>query len=64
MRILLVVLGVLSIWVGGVWVLQGTGALPGSFMSGQTFWAWAGVAAIVVGMGLLLAAIRRRGRRL
>jgi hypothetical protein len=36
--------------VGLLWILQGLGVLPGSFMSGDTVWAW-------IGIGLLGAAI-------
>jgi hypothetical protein len=32
--------------IGLVWLLQGVGALPGSFMSGDIVWAWAGLALI------------------
>lgn len=32
--------------VGLVWLLQGLGLLPGSFMSGDGFWAVAGLALI------------------
>jgi len=32
--------------IGLIWLLQGVGALPGSFMSGDTSWAWAGLALI------------------
>ena len=39
MRYVLLILGGLMILVGGVWLLQGIGVLPGSFMTGQVFWA-------------------------
>jgi hypothetical protein len=50
-----VVLGI----VGSVWLGQGMGLLPGSFMSGDRFWAIAGL--VVVGLGAYLAwvAVRR-----
>ena len=32
--------------VGLVWLLQGLGAIPGSFMTGDGFWALAGLALI------------------
>jgi len=34
--------------VGLVWALQGAGALPGSFMTGDALWLWLGLALIVV----------------
>ena len=46
--------------VGLVWLGQGLGLLPGSVMSGSTFWAVVG-AALVLGGGLLLVVERRRG---
>ena len=52
--------GVLAV-VGTIWLLQGLNLLPGSFMTGQTFWAWAGLLALIVGIGLLFAGARHRG---
>ena len=60
MRIFLNVLAVLLILMGGVWVLQGIGILPGSFMSGQTRWAIYGGIAALAGIGLILFANRRK----
>jgi hypothetical protein len=60
MRILLNVLGVLFFLIGCVWVLQGINVLPGSFMTGQTKWAVYGGLLLAVGVGLLLAANRRK----
>ena len=60
MRIPLIIVGSLLLLVGAVWILQGVGILPGSFMTGQMKWAYAGMVAAVVGGGLLWAA-RRRG---
>ena len=63
MRIVLVVVGVLCVLMGGVWLLQGVGVLPGSFMSGQTKWAVYGALLLCVGIGLLVAANRGRAGR-
>jgi hypothetical protein len=60
MRIALNVFGVLSLLVGCVWFLQGINVLPGSFMTGQTKWAVYGGLLLVAGIGLLIAANRRR----
>ena len=60
MKIILNVFGVLLVLIGGVWVLQGVGLLPGSFMSGQIEWAVYGGIAATGGVVLLLLA--RRGR--
>ena len=47
-------------FVGGVWMLQGVGVLPGSFMTGQTFWAVVGALMLVVG-GILVSVGFRLG---
>lgn len=60
MRIALNVSGVLCLFVGGVWFLQGINILPGSFMTGQRKWAIYGGLLLLVGIGLLISANRRR----
>ena len=60
MRIALNVAGLLCVLMGGVWFLQGVNVLPGSFMTGQTKWAVYGALLLLVGVGLLMAANRRR----
>lgn len=59
-KIILNILGVLLILGGGVWILQGTNVLPGSFMTGQIRWAIYGSIAVVVGIGLLFLANWRK----
>jgi hypothetical protein len=61
MRIALNVAGALCLLSGGVWFLQGINVLPGSFMTGQRKWAVYGALLLVAGVGLLVAANRRRG---
>jgi len=51
--------GAVLVVLGVVWVLQGLNVLKGSFMSDQTFWAWMGVAAILVGVPVLVRGLRR-----
>jgi hypothetical protein len=63
MRWVLLILGGLMVLMGGVWTLQGIGILPGSFMSGQTFWAVAGLLTLVAGAALCYAATRLGSRR-
>jgi hypothetical protein len=60
LRYVLLVLGGLMDVVGGVWLLQGLGVLPGSFMTGQPFWAAMGAIFLLAG-GLLIFAGLRRG---
>ncbi|MEO7964156.1 MAG: hypothetical protein ABIT38_09650 [Gemmatimonadaceae bacterium] len=59
MRIVLYVAGVLCVFVGGVWFLQGINVLPGSFMTGQTKWAVYGGILLVAGIGIFVVASRR-----
>jgi hypothetical protein len=63
MRWVLLILGGLMVLMGGVWTLQGIGILPGSFMTGQTFWAVAGLLTLVAGAALCYAATRLGSRR-
>ena len=65
MRWVLLVVGGVAVLTGGVWTLQGVGILPGSFMTGQAFWAVAGLLTLVAGGALVYAGARlsARGRR-
>ena len=58
MRYVLLILGGLMVLMGGVWLLQGVGILPGSFMTGQSFWAIMGVIMLAVGGLLVFAGFR------
>jgi uncharacterized membrane protein HdeD (DUF308 family) len=60
MRTALTVTGALLLITGAVWILQGIGVLPGSFMTGQTRWAVYGIVSAIAGI-TLLAMARRRG---
>jgi amino acid transporter len=62
MRIGSLVVGVIAILVGGVFTLQGAGALPGSFMTGQRMWLIIGIIVAVVGLALAYNGIRRPTR--
>jgi hypothetical protein len=61
-RYVLLVVGGLIILMGGVWLLQGIGILPGSFMTGQPFWAVTGAIFVAVG-GLFVFGGTRSNRR-
>jgi hypothetical protein len=63
MRYVLLIVGGLMILMGGIWLLQGIGILPGSFMTGQMFWAVMGAAFLAVGGLVVLAGFRLNGRR-
>jgi uncharacterized membrane protein HdeD (DUF308 family) len=56
------IIGVVLVVVGGVWIAQGTGALGGSFMSGEAVWAVIGVIVALLGIALLAGAMRDRRR--
>jgi len=58
LRYVLLIVGGLMDLVGVVWLLQGLGALPGSFMTGQPFWAVMGAIFLVVGGLLVFAGLR------
>jgi len=62
MKIVLTVVGVVLMFFGAVWFLQGINVLPGSFMTGQRQWAINGGIAFVVGLLALMASrcLRRR----
>jgi len=59
-RILLVGLAILCGLTGMVWVFQGIGVLPGSFMTGQIVWAAIGGVLLFVSGLLLWAAFKPR----
>lgn len=48
--------------IGTVWILQGVGILPGSFMTGQREWAVYGALALALGMACWWLALRRPRR--
>ena len=60
MKITLNVVGALFILIGTIWFLQGINILPGSFMTGQTRWAWRGGATAIAGIVVLVLANRKR----
>ncbi|HVB86515.1 MAG TPA: hypothetical protein VNK23_07620 [Candidatus Dormibacteraeota bacterium] len=60
MRIVGNIAGVILVFFGGVWFLQGINVLPGSFMTGEIKWAVYGGIAFVAGVALLLMANARR----
>jgi hypothetical protein len=54
----LVIAAVIAL-VGLVWLGQGLGYIPGSFMSGSQFWATVGTVLLVVAVALLVLEVRR-----
>ena len=49
-RVVAVPVGVILLLMGLIWFLQGIGVLPGSIMTGSTFWAGAGGLTVIVGL--------------
>jgi hypothetical protein len=59
MRPTRLVLALVFALVGLVWLGQGLGVIPGSFMSGSLFWAAVGAVLLVLAV-VIVAAERRR----
>lgn len=61
MRLLALPVCLLTVAVGGIFLGQGVGLIPGSFMTGSGTWAVIGAVMVVAGVGLLLVVARRPG---
>jgi hypothetical protein len=60
MRVVKNIAGVVLVFFGGVWFLQGINKFPGnSFMNGQTQWSVYGGIAFVVGLLVLIWANKK-----
>jgi hypothetical protein len=53
-------LGVLLVMVGLIWTLQGLDVLGGGVMSGVTLWAIVGPIVAILGVWLVVGAVRAR----
>jgi hypothetical protein len=51
--------GAICVLIGVVWIGQGIGVVPGSFMTGQLMWAIIGLVLVIVGAWLLWSLARR-----
>ena len=60
MKTFLGIFGVLLTLAGVIWFFQGIGVIPGSFMTGQDFWAVAGVLAVISGIVLIRSWSRKK----
>lgn len=47
------ILGAVLVVIGAIWIFQGIGVLPGSFMTGQIEWAVYGALTSAAGLALL-----------
>jgi hypothetical protein len=61
MRPTRLVLALVIALAGVVWLGQGLGLLPGTFMTGSLFWA--GVGALLVALAVVIVAAERRRTR-
>jgi uncharacterized membrane protein HdeD (DUF308 family) len=52
------IIGIVLVVIGGVWIAQGSGALHGSFMTGEALWTVIGVICVLFGIALLIGAAR------
>jgi hypothetical protein len=52
MRLAGAVIAALFVLLGAIWVGQGLGYIKGSFMTGESMWAWIGAALVIVGVVL------------
>ena len=59
-RVLAVPVGAILFIMGLIWFLQGIGILPGSIMTGSTFWAAAGGLTVIVGLVLIATGVAGR----
>lgn len=55
-------LGILAVVVGAVWTLQGLGYVGGSAMTDERIWAVIGPIVAIVGLVLVVVALRSRRR--
>jgi hypothetical protein len=63
MKIILNIVAILLILTGGTFFLQGINVLPGSYMTGDPQWAINGGVMVVIAIGLMLWANRRKSKK-
>ena len=61
-RFALIIAGALALLIGLIFAGQGANLIPGSFMTGDSTWLVVGIILAVVGVVLLVVALRRRPR--
>jgi uncharacterized integral membrane protein len=61
-RFALTIAGALALLMGLIFAGQGANLIPGSFMTGDSTWLVVGIILAVVGVVLLVVALRRRPR--
>lgn len=63
MQRVVLVAGILVDLLGTIWLLQGLNILGGSRMTGDPFWAVAGLVLIIVGSMIVVLSVLRGARR-
>lgn len=58
MRQTLTIIGGILLAIGAIWICQGLGYIGGSFMTGQSHWAWIGTATALGGAAVIVFARR------
>ncbi len=52
--------GIILVFIGALWILQGIGIVGGSFMTGRSEWLYIGIVTTAVGVALFAWAASRR----
>ena len=60
MRTSRIVIAVVLALAGLVWLGQGLGYIPGSFMTGSQFWATVGTVLLVAAAAIVILEVRRK----
>jgi hypothetical protein len=60
MKLFRTIIGAALILLGLVWILQGSGMLAGSVMTGQSQWLYTGIVVAIIGAGTIFTTYRRR----
>lgn len=60
MRLAGIVAGIVITLIGLLWVSQGAGLMPGSAMTGQSFWLVIGLVLVVVGSAIAVLSWRQQ----
>ena len=60
MRIAGTIVGIILVFLGLLWIGQGSNLFTGSVMSGQSQWLWIGIVVLVIGAVLAIAGFAGR----
>jgi len=57
-KIVFIPIGVIMIFFGSIWLLQGINVLPGSIMTGSSFWAATGGLTDLIGLIIIAIGVK------